>query len=157
MKWLTTIKEAAILTVIIFILALAVNALSPAGISLTSCFNSSPEASDCPYPIVNVIEAKQLIDTKQALFVDARSAAQYKAGHIPCALSLPIYNIEDYLFPFLNAVQPDVPIITYCSCITCEDSHLLAEKLTEMGYGNVRIFAGGIAAWEEKGYDVAVE
>lgn len=89
--------------------------------------------------------------------MDARTAEQYKAGHIAGACSLPVYQIDEYLFPFLDTVLPDVPVVTYCSSVSCEDSHLLARELSDMGYQDVRIFAGGMAAWREKGYAVVTQ
>ena len=156
MKWTETIKEAVILAVVVVCLGLAVNAFSPVGIPLAgSC--PEPAAADSRFPIVEASEAKRILDAGGAVFVDARSVEQYKAGHIPGACSLPLYQMDDYLTPFLNVVQPDAAVIVYCSGIACQDSHLLAKELADMGYGNVSVFAGGIAAWRGKGYTVAVQ
>jgi rhodanese-related sulfurtransferase len=157
MKWIETIKEAVLLSVAAICIALTVNALSPVGIPLIGRCQESLPAADSRFPIVAVSDAKCLFDAGGVVFVDARPAGQYKAGHIPGACSLPLYQLDDCLLPFLDAVQPDAAVIVYCSSITCEDSHLLAEELAGMGYGDVRIFAGGLAAWREKGYAVAVQ
>ena len=156
MKWWAIIKEAAILSVASILLALTVNAFSPAGIPLTSCYNAPGSSADCPFPIIDAAETRRLLQEGGAVLVDARSAEQYEAGHVPGARSLPLYQMDANILPFLDEVQVNVPLVTYCSCVTCEDSHLLAESLAEMGYINVKIFAGGLAAWREAGYDIAV-
>lgn len=156
-KWLEMIQEAVILFVAVICLALTVNALSPVGIPLIGSGEAAVATADSRFPIVSVTDAKRVFDAGEGVFVDARSGDHYKAGHIPGACSLPLYQMDDCLLPFLDAVPPDAVVIVYCSSLTCEDSHLLAEELANMGYRNVRIFAGGMAAWREKGYAVAVQ
>lgn len=145
------------LSVAAIILALTVNSLSPAGIPLTCCYEPPAPPVDSPFQIMTVTEVKRLLDSGAGVLVDARAVAQYKAGHIPGACSLPLYRMDDYLFAFLDSVPPDMPVVTYCSSLTCEDSHILAGELADMGYEDVRIFAGGMAAWREKGYHVVVQ
>jgi rhodanese-related sulfurtransferase len=156
-NWVETIQEAVILSVVAICLALAVNALSPVGIPLLCPGDEPVGAVDSRFSIVSVTEARRLHDAGGVVFVDSRSADQYEAGHIPGACSLPLYQLDDALLPFLSAVQPDAAIIVYCSSVTCEDSHMLARELSNMGYENIRIFAGGMAAWREKGFAVAVQ
>jgi rhodanese-related sulfurtransferase len=156
-KWRETIQEAVILAVAVICLALTANALSPVGISLVAPENAPAATEDPRFPVVSVAETKRMFDAGEGVFVDARSVEQYKSGHIPGACSLPLYQLDDSLLPFLDAVKPDAAVIVYCSSLTCEDSHLLAEELVNMGYRNVRVFAGGMAAWREKGYTVAVQ
>jgi len=157
MKWLKIIKEAAILFVIAVLSGVVVNALSPAGIPIAVRFDVSAPDDDDLFLIIDASEARCLIEAGAAVFVDARPASQFEAGHIPGARSLPVYQTDDYLLSFLSAVRPDIPVIIYCSSITCEDSRILAEELSAMGYSDIRIFAGGMAAWLEKGYAVAAE
>jgi rhodanese-related sulfurtransferase len=146
------IKEATILSLAAVLLGLTVNVLSPSGIPLDRCYQPPAPPSDSPFPIMDVSQVKDLLDSGSGVIVDARPAEQYKISHIPGACSLPVYQMDEYLFPFLDTVPPDNPVVTYCSSLTCEDSHLLARELSEMGYSDVRIFAGGMAAWREKGY-----
>lgn len=155
MKLPITIKEALILAAAAALLAVVINALSPVGIPLTGKVDVSASAADSPFSTIDVSDARRLVDAGEVVFVDARPVVQYEAGHIPGARSLPVYQIDDYLPQFLDAVQADAPIVVYCSSLTCEDSHLLAQEFADMGYGDVRIFAGGMEAWREKGYAVA--
>ena len=73
----------------------------------------------------------------------------YVSGHLPGAINLPL----DALDGKLDGVLPgkDGEIIVYCASATCQNSHIAARKLASRGYGNVRVFAGGKAAWSQAG------
>jgi rhodanese-related sulfurtransferase len=45
----------------------------------------------------------------------------------------------------------DTEIVTYCSGPGCPQSKSAAEKLTALGYTNVRAFEGGLEAWKASG------
>ena len=48
----------------------------------------------------------------------------------------------------------DTAIVVYCSGLACPQSHAAGDKLTTLGYTNVRVFAGGLEAWKEAGLPV---
>ena len=158
-----TIKEIIILVVVSVILALVVNALSPRGIALVGkwdtaqgLISSNPDQNTVHQPgkIDSVASAKSIFDKGAAIFVDARSQNDYDNGHIPGAVSLPVGQFEAGIAFFLNRFSPGQPIVTYCSGRTCEDSHNLAEALSDVGFTNVRIFIDGFPAWEAEGYPI---
>lgn len=73
----------------------------------------------------------------------------FDSGHLPGAENLPLNGLD-------QAVRTMIPdrralIVTYCSGPTCNNSHLAARRLAELGYENVRVFAGGKAAWRDAG------
>lgn len=45
----------------------------------------------------------------------------------------------------------DTAVVVYCSGPACPQSKAAAEKLTTLGYRNVRAFEGGLQAWKESG------
>ena len=73
----------------------------------------------------------------------------YVSGHLPGAINLPL----DALDGNLDGVLPskDGEIIVYCASATCQNSHIAARKLASLGYGNVRVVAGGKALWSQAG------
>ena len=75
--------------------------------------------------------------------------ASFAAGHLPGAENLPLQGLDQAV----RALVPDqrAPIVTYCSGPTCNNSHLAARRLTELGYENVRVFAGGKVVWRDAG------
>lgn len=82
---------------------------------------------------------------KKAVFVDARSAAHYRRGHIPGAINVPINRIVMHLKDL--PTDKETPIITYCGSITCPNAYQLMNVLFGHGYHNVRFFPRGLRGW----------
>jgi rhodanese-related sulfurtransferase len=53
-------------------------------------------------------------------------------------------------------VLPDksAEIVVYCASRSCQNSHVAAAKLSQMGYANVAVYAGGKQDWSEAGLPV---
>lgn len=83
------------------------------------------------------------------VFVDARNAKQYAAGHIPGAYHFDRYRPEEHLPAVLPACLTAQRVVVYCTGGQCEDSHFAARQLEESGVPAERlaVFAGGIAEW----------
>ena len=163
MDWRATIREVFILLGVSVTLALAVNYLSPKGISLVGQWDTAKgvitanATNDDDYRISEIDwipDARKIFDDDDTLFVDARSKDDYESGHIPGAISLPVGQFNEQIESFLNQYPPDQPIVTYCSGRTCEDSHQLARLLTDAGFSEVRIFIDGFPGWEAEGHPI---
>jgi rhodanese-related sulfurtransferase len=48
----------------------------------------------------------------------------------------------------------DTEIVTYCGGPKCPQSAQAAEKLTTLGYTNVKAYEGGLQEWKEAGYSI---
>jgi rhodanese-related sulfurtransferase len=84
------------------------------------------------------------------LWVDARSADEYGAEHVPGAIPL---NLEswDQLFPkFLDRWTPEKKVVVYCSATTCELSREVADRLRKSGIPSVFVLKGGWEAWKNR-------
>ena len=158
-----TVKEIAILLGLALFLAFAVNFFSPAGIALVGQWDTEQGVVTArakndvvidDLEIATVGLARKLYDTGGYIFVDARSAEDYKEGHIKGAVSLPVGQFEEKLSAFMERYPPDTSIVTYCSGRTCSDSHRLAELLMEMGYEKINVFIDGFNGWKAEGYPV---
>jgi len=97
------------------------------------------------------LEALQaLLPASQSLrIVEVLPRESFDAGHLPGAENLPLGGLDQAG----RALVPDREqlVVLYCSGPTCNNSHLAARRLTELGYRNVRVFAGGKAAWRDAG------
>ncbi len=72
-----------------------------------------------------------------AIVVDVRPAAEYAAGHIPGALSIPLDEMDDRL-----DVLPDtVEVVAYCRGVYCTFSHDAVRLLAAKGRKAVRALA----------------
>lgn len=128
-------------------LGLAANAVSPRRIPYITPPKAAPQAQDT----VTLPEAQELWSSGSAFFLDAREPADYAAGHIAGALSLPIEEFNDRFSPVASILTPDATIITYCDGMDCELSNRLMVRLRELGYHNVRHLVNGWTAWRTAG------
>lgn len=104
---------------------------------------------------VQIEELKKMVEKKEAILLDGRSAKDYENGHIPGAYSLSVAEF-DVRFPVVSAhFSKGDRLVVYCGSGDCSLSRRLAEQLREKGYSNVRIYYGGYNQWFLGGYPVA--
>ncbi len=153
----------SILLFITVLTAFTVNTLSPKGIALVGNWdiskgvisaNSKNDVIDHKREIADMDLLKKIYETKGIVFLDARSESDFSEGRIKGALSFPPNNFENRIIEFMTSYDTSVKIITYCSGRECEDSHILAQNLSEMGYTNTKVFIDGFPAWEKRGYPI---
>ena len=94
------------------------------------------------YKKITSDEAKKMIETQKVIVVDVRTLEEYKEGHIPNAISVPLETIENEAEAKLK--NKDDLILVYCR--SGRRSREAALKLIEKGYTNVIDF-GGIQDW----------
>lgn len=127
---------------IISILAAAILALSFSG--------CSSDNAPLTYTSISASEAKALMDSESDyIILDVRTEKEFADGHIPDAILIPDYEIEERAENELT--DKNQLILVYCR--SGRRSKTAAEKLAAMGYSNVKEF-GGIIDW---GYETAVE
>jgi rhodanese-related sulfurtransferase len=97
-------------------------------------------------------EAHKLYVSGEALFLDARPESDYEKGRIDGALSLPESEFDDAYSLVSPMLEPGTRIVVYCQGVDCDESMIVAERLTEMGYKRVDVFLGGITEWLKAGY-----
>lgn len=110
--------------------------------------NGDMEAS-----IIHLEEAFNVHERGQALFLDAREPDVFDQGHIAGAINLTPTAFMDSLM-FLESLDLDRMVITYCDGTDCNASIDLAANLELMGFTQVRYFFGGWQEWETAGYPV---
>ena len=124
-------------------LGLGANVVSPRRISLLTPPKEPPKAEDT----VPLMDAEDLWKGGTAFFLDARSPADYAAGHIAGALNLPVEDFEDHFPQIAPMLTPETTIIAYCDGQDCDLSRQLVAKLRDLGYHNVRHLVNGWTAW----------
>jgi rhodanese-related sulfurtransferase len=97
-------------------------------------------------PQIGVAAARNLAG---ALWVDARPVAEFDAGHVPGAVSLPNGAWDARVDAVLDAWQPASPIVVYCSSQDCDAAEVVARRLVREFGGDLRVFIlrGGWGAW----------
>ena len=157
------VNQTFILLGVSVMLAFVVNHFSPAGIAFVGQWDTAQGVITAnakngvvagKSEIEDVIQAKEIYDSGNVLFVDARTRENFDEGHIPGAASLPVGQFDDLIDAFIDQHDMEQPIVIYCSGRTCEDSHNLAQLLIDFGYSDVKVFIDGFPGWETKGYPV---
>ncbi len=93
---------------------------------------------------VGVVEATQLSNRDNALFLDIREEADYRAGHIPDAVHIPLKQLatkSSELEKFRNR-----PVIAYCR--SGNQSRAAGSLLKKSGFESVYNLSGGMVAWQ---------
>lgn len=84
--------------------------------------------------------------------VEALPEKYWSDWRLPGAKHLP----HDQVKSLAPAVLPDrdAEIVVYCASATCQNSHIAARVLEQMGYRNVAVYGGGKQDWQEAGLPV---
>ena len=90
-------------------------------------------------------ELEPLVAAGAVTVVDALGGDYYAKQHLPGAVALVLADVDARA----AAVLPDraAPIVTYCSNPACPNSGQVADRLTALGYANVRKYREGIEDW----------
>ena len=94
---------------------------------------------------VDPIQATQLSNRENAVFLDIRDDGEYRGGHIPEAIHIPIKQLPERITE-LNK-HKDFPVIAYCR--SGNRSNGAGSILKKHGFENVYNLSGGIAAWQK--------
>ena len=87
-----------------------------------------------------------------ATVVEALGPMYFDDAHLPGALNIPL-DLIDALAPTLLP-DSDALIVVYCSDASCQSSRIAGDRLEELGYRNVAVYADGKLDWIEHGLPV---
>jgi rhodanese-related sulfurtransferase len=111
--------------------------------------NCNPAAVNLPTITADELRRK-LEDRESFVLVDALAPMVYAHSHLPGAINLPSSNVDpDRVARRIQDRKTE--IVVYCSSKDCEDSHVTAAKLVQLGYTNVRHYPGGKDEWRDLG------
>ncbi len=81
--------------------------------------------------------------------VEALPEPYYRKAHLPGALLMP----HDHVDELAPTLLPDkgAEIVVYCADLPCPNSGIAAERLSQLGYANVREYAEGKQDWIDAG------
>ena len=110
---------------------------------LTACGQKTTENQEAVYMNITAEQAKQMMDRESDyIILDVRTLEEYVQGHIPNAILIPDYDIEEKAEEVLK--DKNQLILVYCR--SGRRSKLASEKLVQLGYTNIYEF-GGIIDW----------
>lgn len=103
---------------------------------------------------VNALQARQWLADGEAVMIDVREPDEYRAGHIPYALSLPLGTLPGAL---ANAPIPKAAKVIV-QCLKGGRGAQACATLASYGIANdIYNLDGGIAAWDEADLPVVGE
>jgi rhodanese-related sulfurtransferase len=79
------------------------------------------------------------------VLVDALSPMSYAMSHLPGAVNIPPEGCERWAARRIP--EKTTEVVVYCQNPSCESSVEVANRLLELGYRNVRHYAGGKSDW----------
>ncbi|MCX5272667.1 rhodanese-like domain-containing protein [Streptomyces virginiae] len=94
-------------------------------------------------------ELKTAIDAGSVTVIDTLGGEYYAKQHLPGALTLVSADVDAQASVLLP--DRDAAIVTYCSNPACPNSGQVADRLTTLGYTDVRKYREGIQEWVEAG------
>ncbi|MBP7829028.1 MAG: rhodanese-like domain-containing protein [Kiritimatiellae bacterium] len=146
----------AALMVIAALAAGAANLVNPRKIAWVEDWSQYIEARalQAGFQLADTATAREIIEAKTHLVFDARPAADFKAGRLPGAVSLPYDTIQDEFQNVAVLLLGGQPILTYCSGLVCDESFLLTQFLRQQGYTNIVLYSGGYEEWTRAGLPV---
>lgn len=93
-------------------------------------------------------QVQDLVGTPNVVFLDARLAGDFAAGHVPGAISLPIHAGHVERSRIVEAIDPAAQIVVYCQSVQCHWAEMIASDLVFRGYQNVVLYPGGWSEWK---------
>jgi rhodanese-related sulfurtransferase len=103
------------------------------------------------FPTLRSDAVKRLLDVKEpVVLVDMRKPAEYRAGHLPGAISLPMAELERRYREIPKAAR----VVLYCQC-PLEEMGSVYTFLSSLGYRNLVVLEDGFDGWFKSQYPVA--
>src|SRR5215831_16778177 len=109
------------------------------------------ETSDQLEP-VSITELRRRLATGDVVLIDVRPELEYRAGHIPGALSVPVERVA----AFLCMLPRDKEIVPYCRGPFCFFSHEAVLALKKNGFKASRLNRG-LPDWQFAGLPIETE
>ncbi|MDY6863759.1 MAG: rhodanese-like domain-containing protein [Thermodesulfobacteriota bacterium] len=95
---------------------------------------------------INIHEIRIFFEESLAQFIDSRDEEEFKKGHLPGAINLPLHKFDEYFSRFAGKIEQDRFLIIYCDK-GCDSKIFVADKLLTKGIRNkIFLMEDG---WEE--------
>ena len=101
------------------------------------------------FEAVTTEDLESRLDREEVVVLDVRPKAEYQAGHIPGARSIPVDELEGRL----DELPEKQDIVAYCRGPYCVFSDEAVQKLQEAGRKALRL-SGGLPDWGAEGRPV---
>ena len=90
-------------------------------------------------------------NTEKFKLVEVLEEEEFKKGHIPGAINIPLDKLE--VLANIHLKKTDT-IIVYCASYVCQASTKAARNLLKMGYRKTLDYKAGKKGWLHTGYEL---
>ena len=97
-------------------------------------------------------ELRRRISEGGITVLEALPVSYWEAEHLPGAIAFPLDDIDGQAARLLPDKSATIGV--YCSNAVCNNSHVVAVRLTELGYTQVLRYTEGKQDWIEAGLPV---
>jgi rhodanese-related sulfurtransferase len=101
------------------------------------------------YTIADIKGLKSHLENPQTILVDVREPSEYKSGHIPNAINIPLRTLTHTL----EKIPSDRPVVLYCSSGYRSGIGVMTLRL--LGYENIQGFPLSFAGWKASGESIS--
>jgi rhodanese-related sulfurtransferase len=114
------------------------------------CADNKCDISDLLVVIyISAETTKELFESGEAQFIDARNRESFLDGHIPYAINMPVSSFSAGWPDEIQLLMTELKAVVYCDGISCDASQLVAKHLVRYGFDRVLIVEPGFPGWEE--------
>ena len=97
---------------------------------------------------VSAVQLPQLMNHEGAIVLDVGEPAEFKKGHIPKAINVPVSQLKNDLGQLEKYRTKDKPIVL--ASRANQHSNRAATILRKNHFSNVYTLSGGLASWEKE-------
>ncbi|MCX6572093.1 MAG: rhodanese-like domain-containing protein [Candidatus Aminicenantes bacterium] len=101
--------------------------------------------------LITLQEAEDLWAAAETVFLDARGAGPYGEGHVLRARNFPAAASGQELPAEVLKLPRERTLVVYCEGGDCQSSLLLAKRLHDEGFKDIRVMTGGWEEWKKAG------
>ncbi|MDH6194795.1 rhodanese-related sulfurtransferase [Mycobacterium frederiksbergense] len=102
-------------------------------------------------PTIDATELRELRNTGTGpRLIDVRTPAEFETAHIPGSYNVPLDVLREHRDEIANHLDEDIVLV----CRSGQRATTAGEALHNIGLTNVRILAGGMNTWQERGFNV---
>ena len=98
---------------------------------------------------IELAPSRALWENGDAIFLDARVAKDYLAGHVPGALNLPVETFDKAFRVVRPRLAVEMSLVLYCDGERCDSSLRLLMQLRTLGYTNTHVLVNGWTVWRQ--------
>jgi rhodanese-related sulfurtransferase len=151
-------KGAPMLASILTATAISLAALTGPAYAQAADIAHATLGETSPTVDISTAEMQQALNDGLTIVIDARTVAEFDAGHIPGArlVKRTASSRVDAISKMTNGDKA-AKLVLYCNGPHCKASRSLAAELVKGGYTNVTRYQLGLPVWRALGGPVAVE